>query len=229
MKRMTVVLVLAGFLLLPAVPTDAQEMPKKLSEMLLILDERVVSVDFEDRPLEKALAFLSNYTGVNLVLSPALQDLKNDLDLSVTLRLSKVSVRTALNVMLQLKGLASVYRHGIIMITTPKDARGKPYMRMYPIGDLTVRIRDFPAPEMMLRPSGSEDWGNIGAREEEGREHAFADPDFILDLITENTGGDTWEDEGVRISVTSRFLIVRTYTGVHRQVVRLLALLRAHR
>ena len=92
-----------------------------------------------------------------------------------------------------------------------------------------MRIRDFPAPELMLRPSGAEDWGNVSGSVEEGKEHAFADPEFIMDLVTENTGTGTWEDDGVRISVTNRVLIVRTYPHVHGQIVRLLNLLRAYR
>jgi hypothetical protein len=81
----------------------------------------------------------------------------------------------------------------------------------------------------MLRPAGAEGFENMFGGEEEGKEHAFADPDFIQDLIVSNCGKDTWEDDGVRISVNERFLVVRTYRSVHLEIGRLLMLLRAFR
>ena len=166
---------------------------------------------------------------MNLVVSPILGQEKDESDLQVTLKLQRISVKSVLEIILDLKGLAAVYRHGVIMITTPKDARGKPMLRLYAIGDLTVRIKDFPAPDLMLKPSGAEDFGAIGGTEEEGREHAFAEPEFILDLVTENTGSGSWDDEGVSISVNRRMLVVRTYRTVHREIAALLDLLRAYR
>jgi hypothetical protein len=225
-------IVLAGALLAlvlaPFSSTQAQS-PTELRRMLLTLEETVVTVDFKQKPLPEVLRFFSDFTGVNLVVSPRLFDERDEVELEVTLSLRKVSVKTALGIILDLKQLGLVYRYGVLMVTTPQDARGKPVLRIYSIADLTVPIRDFPAPDLMLRPAGTEDFGNIFTREEEGAEHAFADPETILDLVSENTGKDTWEDEGVRISVTSRHLIVRTYPSVHREIANLLNLLRAFR
>lgn len=213
----------------PALPSDAQEAPRDLKTMLLLLEETEVSIQFEEKPLDEVLKYFTDVTGVNLVVSPLLTADRDADELAVTLTLKKISVHGALQIILDLKRLAAVYRHGVIMITTPKDARGKPVLRMYDISDLTVRIRDFPAPDLMLKPSSAEDFGNIFQKEEEGREHAFADPEFIMDLVTDNTGSGTWEDEGVKVSVTERVLVVRTYPAVHRQIAMLLSLLRAFR
>ena len=49
-----------------------------------------------------------------------------------------------LRILLDLKDLSAVYRHGVIMITTPKDARGKPKLLIHNIADLTFQIRDIP-------------------------------------------------------------------------------------
>jgi hypothetical protein len=198
--------------------------------MLLRLEDRLVSMDFEEKPLAEVLKFFTQMTDVNLVVSPVLLEDRDPDDLLVTLRLREVSVKTALRVIMDLKQVSAVYRHGVIFITTPEDARGKPVLKIYPIGDLTVRIRDFPGPDIQLHPSGSiDDPGRIWGGEEEGREHAFADPDFIMDLITQNAGQDTWEDEGVRYSVNERYLFIRQYPSVHREIDGILALLRAYR
>jgi hypothetical protein len=229
MRTALIVLVLSALIFGPVMTAGAREVPKDLRSMLQILEARKVNVDFEDLPLSEVLKFFSNATGVNLVLSPMVTEKRDAADLTVTLRLNEVSVKTALSIVLKLKDLASVYRHGVIMITTPQDARGKPTLKIYPISDLTFRLRDFPAPDIQLRPSGAEDFGAIGGREEEGREHAFADPESIMDLVQENTGTGTWEDDGVRISVNERFLVVRQYGPVHHEIGRLLNLLRAFR
>jgi hypothetical protein len=91
-----------------------------------------------------------------------------------------------------------------------------------------MKIRDFPGPDLQLRPAGSELEGMFGG-EEEGKEHSFADPEFLQDLVTENTGEGTWDDDGVRISVNERHLFVRQYAPVHREIARLLGLLRGYR
>lgn len=229
MRKALMVLVLSALVVGPTLTAGAGSMPKRLQDQLLILAERQVNIDFDDLPLQEAVKFFTDATGVNLVVTPALYEARDKDDLRLTLSLKRVSVSTALTIIMELKDLASVYRHGVIMITTPKDARGKPVLRLYSISDLTFRIRDFPAPDLMLRPSGAEDFGAIGGTEEEGKEFAFADPEFIMDLVSENTGNGTWEDDGVRISTNERFLVVRTYPSVHREIGRLLNMLRAFR
>jgi hypothetical protein len=206
----------------------AKERPHTLRQKIQVLSARTVSVNFKDKDLSEIVRFLTEYTGVNIIVSPILTAQADDFDLSVTLRLNEVSVRQLLSIILDLKGLAAVHRHGVIMITTPRDARGKPFLRIYPIGDLTFKVRDFPGPNLMLRPAGSEGLEDMFGGVEEGKERAFADAEFIQDLILENTGKDTWEDDGVRVNVTERYIFVRTYGNVHREITRLLMLLRAY-
>jgi len=230
MKRGLLLCLLAlVFVSAPISEGIAKERPHTLRQMIQVLDARKVSVNFKDKDLQDVVRFCSDFTGINLIVSPVLTAQADDYDLSVTLRLNDVSVKQLLSIIIDLKDLASVYRHGVIMITTPKDARGKPFLRIYPIGDLTVRIRDFPGPNIMLRPAGAEGLEDMFGGVEEGKEHAFADPEFIQDLILENTGKDTWEDDGVRVTVNERYIFVRTYRSVHLEVSRLLMLLRAFR
>jgi hypothetical protein len=230
MKKAMILFLLAGLLVfVPLERTTAADRGMTLREQLLTLDATKVSIDFTEKPLHEVLAFFTSVTEVNLIVSPLLTTAKDDYDLNVTLKLKNVSVRQVLAILIELKGLSSVYRHGVIMITTPKDARGKPYLRIYSIGDLTMKIRDFPGPDMMLRPAGSEGMEGMFGMVEEGKEHAFADPEFIQDLVQDNCGEDTWEDDKVAISVTERYMVVRTYGPVHKEITRLLMLLRGYR
>jgi hypothetical protein len=230
MKKLVVTLVLLALVVaLPGSRAAADGSARDLHQKLLLLEERVLTFDFKDKPLADVLAYFTEFTGVNLVLSPTVTADKSPEDLLVSLTLKKVSVKSALDIILELKGLAAVYRHGVIFVTTKADARGKPVLRIYSIGDLTVRIRDFPAPEIGIHPSGSEGVENMFQHEDEGKEHAFADPDFIMDLITQNAGEDTWNDKGVSYSANERYLFIRQYPSVHREIAGILDLLRAYR
>jgi hypothetical protein len=227
MTRATIFAVLAALALTPTLGGLAEAGPDEARKAVLVLSETIVSFDFKERPLPEVLSFFTQVSGVTFLVSPLLAQEMSPEELAVTLRLDRASLKTALRIILDLKGIAAVWRYGTILVTTPKDARGKPILRLYPIGDLTVRIRDFPAPELMLRPAGAEDYGQVGGVVEEGQERAFADPEFLQDLVTQNTGAGTWEDEGVSVSANDRFLIVRQYATVHVEIERLLSLLRS--
>ena len=101
----------------------AKERPHTVRQKVQVLSARQVSVNFKDKDLSEIMRFLTEYTGVNIIVSPVLTAQADDFDLTVTLRLNEVSVRQLLSIILDLKGLAAVHRHGVIMITTPKDAR----------------------------------------------------------------------------------------------------------
>jgi len=98
-------------------------------------------------------------------------------------------------------------------------------LRIYSIGELTAAIRNFPGPDLNLRPSGAE----FEEEEETEVENPWADPDKVIEMIKEFVASDTWEDEGVSVWADSRKLVVRQYPEVQRKISRFLALLRASR
>src|SRR5262245_60460189 len=123
-------------------------------QILRALSSTRFTVRFADAPLAEVVRFLATATGVNVMVSPAL-DARNDLP-KITLRLVDVSARNALSVLLDVSGLGAVVRHGVLMITTKEDARGQPVLRLYYIADLTWKLRDFPGPELGLRTESRE-------------------------------------------------------------------------
>jgi hypothetical protein len=224
MKRLFTAVMLVVLVCAPLSPSSAQS-SSDLREKMLILEDRQVNVDFKQEPLADVLKFLSDVSGVSIIVAPVLTAEADDHDLDVTLTLTKVSIKSCLDVILDLKNLKLVYRHSLLMVTTPKDARGKPKLQIYSIGDLTARIRDFPAPDIHLRPSGTE----FQEPEEIIERPVFADADVIQDLVIANCSEETWDDEGVSIVVDERKMVVKQYPEVHREIVRLLDLLRAYR
>ena len=228
MKRLVTALILTTLVLaLPAGSTDAAPGDRaRLRTMLNRLDSTLVNIDFREMGLDEALKHISRFTGVNLLISPKLRNEIDPADLTITLTLSKISAREALRIILEFKNLGIVFRHGVLMITTREDARGKPVLRIYDIASLTFPIRDFPGPDLQLRPSGT-----VFDEDEDTnqRDDPFTDPQFIVDIITGNVDSDSWDADGVSIQASGKLLLVRQSPTTHVKIARLLAMLRAYK
>jgi hypothetical protein len=199
--------------------------PRTVAEALALLGRMTVSVSWERTPLPDAVAHLAAITGMNIVVGPALlADGAADAIL-VDLRVRGVSARQALALAVDGRDLGLRMQGTVLLVTTKKDARGKPILRLHSIGDLLQPIRDFPGPDLLLRPAGSE------PRVEEPKEtkHPFGDGDDLVEMVKTHTGTGTWEEDGISVSVAGDWLVVRQYADVQGEVGRLLALLRSAR
>jgi len=119
---------------------------------------------------------------------------------------------------LRLCDLGLKIQGNVLIITSRKDALGKPVLRVYSVAHLLVPLRDFPGQEMNLYPSGYE----RPEPPEPEVVQTWESSEELAELIREFTGKDTWEDEGVRISVFRHHLFIRTYPGVHAEIARFL-------
>jgi hypothetical protein len=106
----------------------------------------------------------------------------------------------------------------VLIVTSKKDARGKPVLRIYGVAHLLIPIRDFPGQDMNVYPSHYE---RLEPPEPEVVQ-AYESSEQLAELVRTYTGEGTWEDEGVRITVFRNHLFVRTYPAVHAQIERLL-------
>ena len=79
--------------------------------------------------------------------------------------------------------------------------------RIYDVSDLTWTVRSYAAPEIgdLRRPDQRPDFGQPRILERSAR----FDEAMLLDLIQENIARDTWDDEGVSITIRNGRLIVR--------------------
>jgi hypothetical protein len=78
---------------------------------------------------------------------------------------------------------------------------------------------------MNLRPSNSE----FEDEPESEVPNAWSDPQKVVEMIQKMCSEETWTDKDVSISADENKLIVRQYPEVHREIVRLISLLRAAR
>lgn len=199
--------------------------PRSKREALRLLERFKVSVDFDQRPIAEAVDYLATVTGTNIILGPALLKEGGVEALKIDLRLKNVTARQVLEFLVDGRDLGIAFQSGVLLVTTKKDARGKPVLRLHALGDLLMPLTDFPAPDLMLHPAGAEKI----VEPEEARKPAFGDVDEVIELIKKSVGAGTWEEDGVTISRMGDYLVVKQYEEFQDEVGKLLALLRATR
>lgn len=217
MRRAALLLVLAAAA--PAAPAP----PPRIA---LRLEQLRVSCSFDKLPLDDFVKWVRAATGVNVVVKRAV--IAKELDpegVLVTLELRDVALKDLLALALEPHGLATRVEGNVLFVTTKRDARGKPIVVLYDVSELLMPIRDFPAPDINLYQSHEE-----RPEPPEPEVRAVADSaEEVADLVRRFCGEGTWEDEGVRVQVLRRHLLVRHYPEVHREIARFLLELRALR
>jgi len=199
--------------------------PRSKKEGLRFLERVTVTVAFDGTPLTDAVAYLATVADANIIIGPALRAEGGVEARKVTLRLKKVTARQALEFIADGQDLGIGFVSGVLTVTTRKEARGKPVLRLHPLGELLMPLTDFPAPDLILRPAGAEK----KVEEEVQRKPAFADADAIIELLKKTAGEGTWEDPEVSVSTMGEYLVVKQYEEVQDEIGKLLALLRASR
>lgn len=200
------------------------ESPRTLEDALRILARRRVDVAFDDAPMHDVVEFIARIGRVNAIVSPAFQVKSGSALPAVTLKLRDVSLRQFAELVAKTTGSKLALKDGILQFTTPEDARGEPVLKIYPIQEITFRIRHFPGPDLMLHTGGE---SQFVQEEESEAESPFDDPQTVVDLIRKTTGEGTWDDEKVSIAADTRKLVVKQYPEVQKEIARLLAVLRA--
>ena len=211
----------------PAVETPLRaRAPRSKDEALRILGSITLrSVTFEDTPLPQVVSWLGAATGLNLTLGPALIKEGDPDAIRITMTLRQVTAKQVLDLIVDGRGLGVGFHSGIVLVTTAKEARGKPTLRLYPVSDITHPLRDFPAPDLVLRSQGDE----REVEQESETKSAFPDADSVLNLVKDHTGEGTWDDGDTSASVMGDTIVIRQYPEVHREIADLLAMLRAAR
>ncbi len=124
----------------------------------------------------------------------------------VTADLSRVSLRSALRIILGELDLTYVIRDEILMITTPEEAELQEVTKLYPVGDL-VGYKD---------PSGE----------------AWSDFDTLIELINSTVEPESWEEVGGPGSISpmtfqgTDVISIRQTDEVHDEIAKLLARMR---
>ncbi len=114
-------------------PRSVQELSieKKLNEP--------ITLNMQDQTLDEAIKFISNYTGLNVIVDPkALNDEGLSRDSKVSLTANSIKLKNALKFMLRPLGLTYKAEDDVLLITSPQASRDRTYTWTYPVADLVV-------------------------------------------------------------------------------------------
>jgi len=207
---------------------SAQEVDEKRQEVLRKLSSQRVSLEFENMFLEEIVDYLRASTGLNIIIHQEVLQRYGEDELRFTIRLKNLRLKSALKLLLGMRDLTATYRDGVLVIVSQDSVHRGVVTRVYDVRDLLFRIRDFPGPSVELASPGNPGGALTGATftiEEEG--NSPITEDFITEIITTNTAGNSWdENENVAITLVNGLLIVTQSGKAHREVQKLLNLLR---
>jgi hypothetical protein len=210
---------------LMALPVSAQSDEAKES-LVRKLERQRVSLRFDRAPLEEVVDYLRDATGIDFVLDRDLAPRRGARE--ITIRLTRVRLKSALRLLLGSHDLTAVYRHGALFILPRGKVTKSMTTRVYDVRDLLLKIRDFPGPVMEL--AGAEpgivppDWTDLVPPQQR------IDREFLVETIQANTGGSSWDADGkTSVDLVNGLLIVAQSKSVHAEIDGLLNLLRRAR
>jgi type II secretory pathway component GspD/PulD (secretin) len=103
-----------------------------------------ISISFDNTPLKQVLDELRDYHGINIVDDKqALQEAGVSLESPISIKLDRISLRSALNLILHQVRLTHVIKDEVLMITTEEHARGKLKTVTHSVADLVIPVEDF--------------------------------------------------------------------------------------
>ncbi len=188
-----------------------------------------VTFQFQGAEFAEVIRYIADTRQMSIVIDPQVaQELEA---IPITLNLQGVAVEEALKTINRIAGgLTYVVKGGVVVITKPEFAREDPIVQVHSVGDLTVALTNFIAPNLQLRPAGAEeneDAPMFGAAQEGVT--SFGDTDALMTLIQGNVADpDYWTADGVSIapSGTDKLVVVAA-PNVQREVSAFLDDLRA--
>jgi type II secretory pathway component GspD/PulD (secretin) len=200
-----------------ALPLAAQDPARETMEAKL--KNLRITLDFKDAPLEAAVDYLREISDMNIFVDAKVRE-KN---LVVNLKVGEIALRSALKLMLGPHGCDTMIKDNVLMIMSRDDVADRTIkLEIYDCRDILYPIKDFPGVDVQLAVTG--DVTFIPDGEETGGEMP------IEELVKAHTGGKSWdENPKCTARLQNGLLVVKNTPEVHRQVVRLLNLLRKHK
>jgi general secretion pathway protein D len=174
----------------------------------------------------EVVKFIQTTRNIDIVVDPQVQPELESIPIS--LKLVDTPVANALDVLNRIAGgLIYIVDGSVVMVTKPDSdkARGKPGVKVHAVGDLTVPLTNFIAPNLQLLPAGAEedeDNPRFGMSTEGVT--PFGGVDELMGLVQNNVANEEyWSSEGVSIATSGTDkLVVIAEPKVQEQVAKFL-------
>jgi len=188
----------------PSREEESSPAAQKIREAL----KKPVTLDFSETPIEDVIVFLTDFTGVNIVLD---KNALSDENVPITLKVSDVPLKNALDFILKQANLDWTIKNDVLFISNEEGLSGEPIRRVYDIRDLLLIIEDKPGGETQLGGGGGGTTGGTtggatggmslgGTSGGSGTSDTEDELDLdergagIVDLITRTVAPQTWSD-----------------------------------
>jgi type II secretory pathway component GspD/PulD (secretin) len=178
-----------------------------------------VTLDFQSAPLDQVVDYLREISGMNIFVDSKVRD-KN---VVVSLKVTEISLRSIFSLILKPQNCDILFKDGVLQLMTKEDVADRTMkMEIYDCRDILYPIQNFPGIEMDL---------NAGAGIVVNPPEDPAGSEIpIEELVRTHTGGRSWEENPKAvIKMQNGLLVVKNTPEVHKQVRRLLDLLRANK
>src|SRR5690349_2742334 len=144
----------AAVLILTLMPAFAQEGgtetdPRK-AEVVNRLNTMRVSVDFTNQTLEEAIAFLRDFTGLNILVDAEVYKTQSEDQLKITLKVKELALKSVLKLMLNSRDLTAMYKEGVVLVVPRGKIDKAVSLQLYDVRDLLVKLQDFSGPKVEL-------------------------------------------------------------------------------
>jgi hypothetical protein len=179
-----------------------------------------VTLDFKEAPLESVVDYLREFSGLNIFVDGKAKE-KN---IVVSLKVSDISLKSVFSLILHPHGCDTMFREGVLMVMTKEDVIDRTIkMEIYDCRDILYPIHDFPGVDIDLGNAQ----GILITPIDPGGDSAEVP---IEELVRAHTGGRSWEENQKCVcKMTNGLLVIKNTPEVHKQVNRLLDMLRRNK
>jgi metal-sulfur cluster biosynthetic enzyme len=180
---------------------------------------RKVTLDFTNAPLDAVIDYLREISGMNIFVDTKVRDKQ----MTITMKVNELSLRSIFGLMLKPQGCDVLFKDGVLQVMTKEDVADKTMrMEIYDCRDILHPIAQFPGVDLDLS---------------QGAGILVTQPDVdaagempIEEMVRAHTGGRSWEENSKAVvKMQNGLLVIKNTPEVHKQVRRLLDLLRANK
>lgn len=223
MKKLALLAALCAglFSFAPVHADDAKKEEATYKKIEAKLDSTVVpTIAYDEVDVTEVIKDFSKKGSITIVIDKKALEGVSASDRKISLELADVKLGNALNIVLDQIGLVKSYKNGVLYITSKEKAQGVVSTKTYDVRDITMKITDFPTPEIKLKAQDENRGPNFDVPKE--------DPPTTDDIV-EMIEGSVTADWGntAKIKVAQGQLIITAPREVHKSVADLLDQLRA--
>jgi type II secretory pathway component GspD/PulD (secretin) len=178
-----------------------------------------VTLDFTNAPLDQVVDYLREISGLNIFVDSKVRDKQ----LVITMKVQELTLKSIFSLMLKPHNCGVHFKDGVLQVM-PRELIDEVTMKMeiYDCRDILYPIQQFPGVDL--------DLSTISGIVATPAEDAAGGEIPIEEMVRAHTGGRSWdENPKASIKMQNGLLVIKNTPEVHKQVRRLLDLLRANK